>query len=412
MPPVPKIKQIPYQGQKLPSGNLLSIEKIVTIFLLTSLIFAWMFGAKQADAEIQASMRVLFPDATIFTKVGEQTYAAWSEMDDTKPVGFLSTADAIGYGGPLKIVVAVDLSGNISGTSIIEHRETPTYMQRFFRSDYLERLIGKTYADHFQIGDDIDAISGATYTSRALVAAAQQGARRAVSEGLHLVLPPMPASRVIVGIPEITLIVLYILSFIGHQQKFRYKKQMRWLTMITGMIILGFWYSRPLTLSVINKFLLGYWPSWQTDLYWYLLLGGILFVFTLDNKNPYCEWFCPFGAVQECMGAISGVKASPPGSFRPILIWIQRGLAWLAILLALLFRNPALTSYEIFGTLFKLNGSTIQFILLGIILVASLFIRRPWCAYLCPLRPVTDLYRAFRKSIFEIWKRIKTKTVL
>jgi polyferredoxin len=164
------------------------------------------------------------------------------------------------------------------------------------------------------------------------------------------------------------------------------------------------------TLSDINKILLGFWPAWQTHLYWYLLIGGILFVFTADNKNPYCEWFCPFGAAQECMAALGDARTVSPGRFRKFLLWTQRGLAWLAILLALIYRNPGLSSYEIFGALFDFIGSSWQFALLGIILVASIFIRRPWCNYLCPIRPVTDLYRTFRKWIIETWKRTIRKS--
>jgi NosR/NirI family nitrous oxide reductase transcriptional regulator len=82
----------------------------------------------------------------------------------------------------------------------------------------------------------------------------------------------------------------------------------------------------------------------------------------------------------------------------------------LAILLALFYRNPGLSSYEIFGTLFDFIGSTWQFALLGIILVASLFIRRPWCNYLCPIRPVMNLYRTFRMWIFETWKKTIRKS--
>ena len=137
----------------------------------------------------------------------------------------------------------------------------------------------------------------------------------------------------------------------------------------------------------------------------------MLFVFTVDNKNPYCEWFCPFGAAQECLGAIGGAKPRSAGRFKRLLVWIQRGLAWLAIVLALLFRNPGLTSYEIFGTLFDLIGSVWQFALLGIILIASLFIRRPWCKYFCPIGPVTDFYRTLRKWILELWKNRRKKAV-
>ena len=84
-------------------------------------------------------------------------------------------------------------------------------------------------------------------------------------------------------------------------------------------------------------------------------------------------------------------------------------MTWAAIVIALLLRNPGLTSYEIFGTLFSLTGSMMQFILLGIVLIAALFIRRPWCAYLCPLGPVTDLYRSFRRWGLELWGNQKRK---
>jgi len=109
------------------------------------------------------------------------------------------------------------------------------------------------------------------------------------------------------------------------------------------------------------------------------------------------------------MGVIGDAKTRSVGRSKNLLLWVQRGLAWLAIVLALVLRNPGLTSYEIFGTLFDLTGSMWQFAILGIILIASLFIRRPWCNYLCPLRPVVNLYRTFRKWILESWKTLRTK---
>jgi polyferredoxin len=109
------------------------------------------------------------------------------------------------------------------------------------------------------------------------------------------------------------------------------------------------------------------------------------------------------------LGVIGGAKPRSEGRYKDLLIWVQRGLAWLAIVLALYFRNPGITSFEVFGTLFDLTGSSLQFGLLGIIVIASLFIKRPWCKYLCPLKPVMDLYRTFRKWVMESWKRIRAR---
>ena len=127
----------------------------------------------------------------------------------------------------------------------------------------------------------------------------------------------------------------------------------------------------------------------------------------VENKNPYCAWTCPFGAAQECLGAIGGAKMSVPSRYRPGLRLAQRTVAWLAIVLAMLFRNPGISNYAVFGTLFDLIGSTIQFGLLVLILILALFIKRPWCNFLCPIRPVEDFLRGTRKWVKRRWLTIR-----
>ena len=388
------------------TGRILGIIAILTILI------AWWIGTTLSEGDLLPSLPIALAQAARFENLGNDVYAGYETNTSKDILGYVSVASANGYGGPMEVAIGTDLEGNIVGLAIVNNKETPSFLNRILESDYIKSFIGKSFQENFQLGADVDGISGATYSSLAIANTALQGSRTIASQQLGLSIPVEVSPKVQFGIPEIVLIGLYVVGFIGHQKKFKYTKQARWFSMLVGMIVLGFIYTRPLTLSDINKFLLGFWPAWQTNLYWYLLIGGMLLVFTVDNKNPYCEWFCPFGAAQECMGAIGGAKTRSPGRFKTILIWVQRGLAWLAIVLALLFRNPGLSSYEIFGTLFDLNGTTLQFALLGAILVSALFIRRPWCTYLCPIRPVTDLYRSFRKWIIELWKRKRTKPEL
>ena len=87
-----------------------------------------------------------------------------------------------------------------------------------------------------------------------------------------------------------------------------------------------------------------------------------------------------------------------------VIDWLQRGITWLAIVIALLLRNPGVTSYEVFGTIFQLNGSTLSFAVLGIVLIASMFSHRFWCRSLCPIRPVEGIIRLVRGWIIELWK--------
>ncbi|HEX9030033.1 MAG TPA: 4Fe-4S binding protein, partial [Anaerolineales bacterium] len=171
------------------------------------------------------------------------------------------------------------------------------------------------------------------------------------------------------------------------------------------MVVLGFIYTMPFTIAQVVSLLSGFWPDWHNNLYWYLLLGGILFVTTVDAKNPYCAWFCPFGAFQECLATLSKAKLYRPRRWSNVLTWIQRGLALTAILLGLAFRRPGVAGYEPFPTLFDLRGTTVQWIFLLGIILASLILYRPFCNYLCPLAPVVDFIGEGRRQIKEVWQK-------
>jgi NosR/NirI family transcriptional regulator, nitrous oxide reductase regulator len=386
-------------------------DLIVGIIAVFSFVAAWLIGSTQNAADVDPSLLQVIPNASHFDKVDTDIFAAYSSDFPQKLLGYVTTAKANGYGGPMKVAVGVDLDGKILGINIVEQNETYSYMSEVLEANFIQSLIGKYFSDSFQMFKDVDGVTGATVTSRGIANAVLKGSRLIAEKQLNLTVTDLESPQIKFGIPEITLLALFTIGFFGHRKQFKYKKQARWASMLIGMVVLGFIYTQPFTLSDINKLLLGFWPAWQSHLYWYLLVGGIFFVFTADNKNPYCEWFCPFGAAQECLAAIGDAKTVSPGRFKNVLLWTQRGLAWLAIILAILFRNPSLTSYEIFGTLFDFIGSTWQFALLGIILVTSIFILRPWCNYLCPIRPVMDLYRTFRKRIIETWKKTIRKSV-
>ena len=149
----------------------------------------------------------------------------------------------------------------------------------------------------------------------------------------------------------------------------------------------------------------GYWPDWQSNLYWYILLGGILFATTVDAKNPYCNWFCPFGAFQEVLAQITSAPLYKPREWREAFAWLQRSLAFIAIVLGLALRKPGVAGYEPFQTLFDLKGTTIQWVFLLIIVLASLVMYRPFCNYLCPLDPVVDLIAEVRRWVVDVRKK-------
>jgi NosR/NirI family nitrous oxide reductase transcriptional regulator len=378
-------------------------ERILGVIAIMLLIVAWVIGASRSSSSLLPAVMRALPDVHHVEEINNELFQAWGDPGEENLLGYIALGEANGYGGPLILAVAVTPDGEVIGAAVADHKETSSWMARVLGNGFLNVFTGKSYSDPFVLGNDIDAMTGATYTTRAMSEAVLE-ASHSVARYVGLPAPAEASPRLVIGVPEVALVLLFVVGYIGRRQNYKYTKQVRWASLITGLVVLGFLYNNPLTLSNINKFLLGFWPQWQTSLYVYLLIGGILLVFSADNKNPYCEWFCPFGAAQECMGVLGGAKVRSSGPYRMFLKWLQRGLAWGAIFIALLYRNPGVTSYEIFGTLFELIGSNLQFLLLGLVLLASLYIRRPWCTYLCPLHPVDEFIRMVRKWVLEQWK--------
>ena len=126
-----------------------------------------------------------------------------------------------------------------------------------------------------------------------------------------------------------------------------------------------------------------------------MALAGVGVVIA-TRKNVYCNWICPVGCMQDIIGLAGDARPRFSKAVNSICRWLARILAWIAVVLALYFRNPVKFNYEIFGVAVNLTGATYIFILTGIFFIASVFIKRPWCNYLCPITPIYDILKLIR----------------
>lgn len=83
-----------------------------------------------------------------------------------------------GYAGPVRMLVGVSLDGKVIGLKIIEQKETPGLGSNITSRKFLGQFIGKTINDPIQPKQDIDAITGATISSRAVCNGVREGLRR------------------------------------------------------------------------------------------------------------------------------------------------------------------------------------------------------------------------------------------
>jgi hypothetical protein len=381
-------------------------EKILAIIASFLLLAAWLYGYLHKSTLFGKYLSTLIPNAARFEQKDSIWIAYGVQTNGNEPIiGYIGLGKAPGYGGPLNMLVAINTDGKVIAVQVIDHSDTPAFFHIVAKSEFLKQFLGKSYQDSFNVGEDIDGVTGATLTSTGIANAVRQAAQDIAVQELGLSVRASHKS-IEVGIAEATLVTLYIVAYIAHRSRFRFKKWARWATLTAGIVILGFWLNRPLTIAQITSLIAGYWPDYHQNLYWFLLLGGILFAISIDGKNPYCSWFCPFGAVQECLHIVGKGNWSPPRTYIEPLKWAQRCLAFLAIFFGLALRQPGATSYEIFGVIFDFKGTDLQWGLLFIVLFASLIMYRPWCQFLCPLHPIIEIISAIRRWITDIWRSL------
>ena len=160
-------------------------------------IIAWVVGTYRAEADLAPFLEQAMPEADRFTPVTLETYAAWKSGQVETLIGYVTTGKAHGYAGEITMAVAVSLSGAVEGLAVVEHKETSSFFRRVMRSDLQQSLRGKSYDHAFSLGQDVDGITGATYSARALAEAVRQD--RPVPRTGGLSRGPLCAAMVRVG---------------------------------------------------------------------------------------------------------------------------------------------------------------------------------------------------------------------
>jgi len=84
-----------------------------------------------------------------------------------------------GYGGTIEIMLGVDPQGTILGVEILTHLETPGLGAKIVQKPFTQQFVGRNLENTKwavrKDGGDLDQITGATISPRAVVEAVQEG---------------------------------------------------------------------------------------------------------------------------------------------------------------------------------------------------------------------------------------------
>lgn len=167
--------------------NLLAGLALLLIFALPGRAATQDVEGTEVGEEL---LREVMPEAERFgPKEGQPpvitAFATDPATGAEQAIGYLFfTADVPperkGYSGPVRALVGMDVAGVVTGVRVLSYYESyRSQMGDFLRRDgHQEQYAGKSIADKFLVRDDIDGISRATVSSRALAQGVRDATRR------------------------------------------------------------------------------------------------------------------------------------------------------------------------------------------------------------------------------------------
>lgn len=382
------------------------LKYLATGAIFLSLALVLLFSYTSRDYDLMPKIQQALPQANYFYKVTENpiVYEGYSDYGKKTKIGYVAVSVARGYGGPLTMIVGINIEGKIVSSVIASHKDSPGYIRTIIAHGFLDQFVGKNAGESLTLNNGIDRVSGATLSSKGIAMAIAQASH--VVARNHLNLPIQEESQpFIFGLKEISIIVLLGLMLVGITFKVN---NLRKYTLIGGLIFIGFVFNIAPSSGTIAGIFMGYFPPIKEYLFWYLLFLGIPLITLISGKNVYCYWICPFGAVQEFTANIGGNRLYLCKKTVSRLKKIKYGLTFIALFLAFVYNSPDLASFEPFSAFFGQQGYGAQWIILPIVIFSSFFINRFWCNYFCPVGVTLELTARVGRLLMGLWKKGKT----
>ena len=172
------MKKLNLKDVLIPTVALLVICLVATTLLaFTNSITAEKIALNAVETE-NASRNIVLPGGTSYSEVTAAengvTYCIGYDKIGNE-IGYVFTAGAKGYGGTVSVMVGMDKQGAVLGLEILSHSETPGLGANAVKDDFKGRFVGKsgvlTVDKVSNDGQNIQAITAATITSKAVVSA-------------------------------------------------------------------------------------------------------------------------------------------------------------------------------------------------------------------------------------------------
>lgn len=140
--------------------------------------------------DIEQKKREVLPSAQAFEEIPAAEFgdgsgivvSASKAKSGSAVIGYVFIAEPKGYGGKMSVTVGVDAAGSVTGVKLGDNRETPGLGTKAGEPPFITQYAAKRVDEPIELvkkaptGNQIQAITGATVSSRAINSAVQASA--------------------------------------------------------------------------------------------------------------------------------------------------------------------------------------------------------------------------------------------
>lgn len=146
-----------------------------------------------------------------------------------------------------------------------------------------------------------------------------------------------------------------------------------------------------------------------------LVLAGIVMLLSVFFGPVFCGWVCPLGNVQEWVGKLGRklfrrrYNHFVPARLDRYLRYLRYGVLFWVVYVTATSGVLVFEAYDPYYALFNFWSTEVAWtalLILGLVLLGSIFVERPWCKYACPYGAVLGVTNFFR--VFSIKRSTTT----
>ena len=157
--------------------RLYPVILVTLIVLVSAVLLGFTYDitkdkiAEQEVAQVRSVLEEMFPGMTSLA-VEDDIYVV---LEDDTTIGYGFIAVGSGYGGEISILVGLENKTTVKGIVIISQDETPGLGDRIAEEPFTSQFAGVNI-DDVKLDGEIDAITGSTISSEAVVEAVRNTA--------------------------------------------------------------------------------------------------------------------------------------------------------------------------------------------------------------------------------------------